>query len=63
MRSSRPAGSRSIREWLRERVHRHGSRYTDTELLTQIVGGPVQVTPLIEHLQAKLTEVYGTALA
>ncbi len=52
-----------IREWLRERVHRHGSRYTDTELLTQIVGGPVQVTPLIEHLQAKLTEVYGTALA
>jgi carboxypeptidase Taq len=52
-----------IREWLRERVHRHGSRYTDTELLTQVVGGPVQVTPLIDHLQAKLTEVYGVAFA
>ncbi len=32
-----------LREWLRENVHRHGSRYSDTELLTQVVGGPMQV--------------------
>ncbi len=52
-----------IRDWLRERVHRHGSRYSDSELLGQVVGGPVQVTPLIEYLTAKLADVYGVALA
>jgi carboxypeptidase Taq len=52
----------SLREWLREKVHRHGSRYTDTELLAQVVGGPVEVTPFIEYLKAKLGDAYGVAL-
>ncbi len=51
-----------VRGWLRERVHRHGSRYSDSELLGKVVGGPVQVTPLIDHLKAKLSDVYGVVL-
>ena len=51
-----------LRGWLREKVHRHGSRYSDTELLTQVVGGPVEVAPFIEYLKAKLSDAYGVAL-
>lgn len=51
-----------LREWLREHVHRHGSRYSDTELLGRAVGGPVRVAPFIGHLRAKLSDVYGLDL-
>jgi carboxypeptidase Taq len=47
-----------LREWLREKVHRHGSRYSDTELLQRVVGGPVAVAPFIAYLKAKLGDVY-----
>jgi carboxypeptidase Taq len=47
-----------LREWLRENVHRHGSRYSDTELLERVVGGPVAVAPFIAYLKAKLSDVY-----
>jgi carboxypeptidase Taq len=53
----------SLREWLRERVHRHGSRYGDGELLAQVVGGPVQVAPFARYLRAKLGDVYQCDLA
>lgn len=53
----------ALREWLRDRVHRHGSRYSDTELLRQIVGGPVRVDPFINHLRTTLSQVYGLDLA
>ena len=52
-----------LREWLRERVHRHGSRFNDSELLQRVVGGPVTVAPFISHLRAKLSEVYELELA
>ncbi|HEX3804109.1 MAG TPA: carboxypeptidase M32 [Solirubrobacteraceae bacterium] len=47
-----------LREWLRENVHRHGSRYSDSELLERVVGGPVAVAPFIAYLKAKLSDVY-----
>lgn len=52
-----------LREWLRENVHRHGSRYSDEELLTRAVGEGVQVMPFIRYLRAKLGEVYQVDLA
>src|SRR5579863_1338840 len=42
-----------LREWLRERVYQHGSRYTDRELLGSVVGGPVAVQPFVDHLRGK----------
>jgi carboxypeptidase Taq len=53
----------ALREWLREHVHRHGSRYTDNELLTRAVGESVQVAPFISYLRAKLGDVYQLDLA
>lgn len=53
----------ALREWLREHVHRHGSRYSDPELLQRVVGGPVRVGPFIDHLRGKLGQVYELDLA
>jgi carboxypeptidase Taq len=52
-----------LREWLREHVHRHGSRYSDNELLARVVGESVQVMPFISYLRAKLGDVYQLDLA
>ncbi|HET9094229.1 MAG TPA: carboxypeptidase M32 [Solirubrobacteraceae bacterium] len=54
---------RTLREWLREQVHRHGSRYSDAELLRRVVGEPVQVGPFIAYLRDKLADVYQLELA
>jgi carboxypeptidase Taq len=51
-----------LRRWLGEHVHRHGSKFTTTELLSRVVGGPIEVAPFIRYLKAKLSEVYGEAL-
>ncbi len=44
--------------WLREKVHRHGSRYTFTELVKEITGGEVQVSPFMSYLSGKFREIY-----
>ena len=47
-----------LRDWLRENVHRHGSKFTATELLERVVGQPIAVGPFISYLKSKLGEVY-----
>jgi carboxypeptidase Taq len=51
-----------LREWLREHVHRHGSKFTSRELLERVVGGPIAVGPFVSYLKAKLGDVYGLNL-
>jgi carboxypeptidase Taq len=51
-----------LREWLREHVHRHGSKFSTGELLERVVGGPIEVAPLLEYLRVKLGAVYQTPL-
>jgi len=48
-----------LREWLVEKVHRHGSKFTTTELLERAVGSPIAVGPFVSYLKQKLGEVYG----
>jgi carboxypeptidase Taq len=47
-----------LREWLRQRVHRHGAKFTTAELLAREAGGPMSVTPFTSYLKAKLGDVY-----
>jgi carboxypeptidase Taq len=47
-----------LREWLRENVHRYGSKYSSRELLQRVVGGPIQVAPFVDYLKRKLGAVY-----
>jgi carboxypeptidase Taq len=52
-----------LREWLRQRVHRHGAKFTTAELLVREAGGPMSVTPFTSYLKAKLGDVYGLDLS
>jgi carboxypeptidase Taq len=51
-----------LRGWLIEHVHRHGSKFTTTELLQRAVGSELQVGPFVDYLKAKLGDVYGISL-
>jgi carboxypeptidase Taq len=52
-----------LRAWLGEKVHRHGAKFTTTELLQRVVGRPIEVGPFVEYLKSKLGEVYEIELA
>jgi carboxypeptidase Taq len=52
-----------LREWLGQRVHRHGAKFTTAELLAREAGGPMSVTPFARYLKAKLGDVYGLDLS
>jgi carboxypeptidase Taq len=48
-----------LREWLRENVHRHGSKFTTAEVVRRVAGSEIEVAPFVEYLKDKLTAVYG----
>ena len=45
--------------WLREKIHRHGRKFTMPELAERVVGGPLDWQPYIAYLRAKYGEIYG----
>lgn len=51
-----------LREWLRDRIHRHGGKFTSAEVMERVVGGPVLVAPFVGYLKRKLSGVYGVDL-
>jgi carboxypeptidase Taq len=44
----------SLREWLRENVHRWGRAFEPAELLDRVVGGPLDAEPYLAYLQEKV---------
>jgi carboxypeptidase Taq len=48
-----------LREWLRDRVHRHGAKFGAMELVERVTGAPISVGPFISYLKGKLSDVYG----
>lgn len=51
-----------LRSWLVENVHRHGAKFTTTELLQRVVGRGIAVQPFVDYLKAKLSKAYGISL-
>jgi len=49
----------ALREWLREALHKHGRKFTPTETLAKVVGGPISVKPYVNYLKSKLGDIYG----
>jgi carboxypeptidase Taq len=45
--------------WLREKVHREGSRYSAAELIERVTGRPPDPQPLLRGLWRKYGELYG----
>ena len=50
-----------LREWLREKVHRHGRRYSPRELLYRVTGEPLRVAPFATYLGDKLVDAGAVA--
>ncbi|MFN3151267.1 carboxypeptidase M32 [Bremerella sp.] len=46
-------------DWLRENVHQHGECYPGAQLVERVCGDPIDSTPLIRYLRAKLGPLYG----
>jgi len=42
-----------LREWLREHVYQHGSRYPPRELLQRVTGSELDPEPYLNYLRAK----------
>ncbi len=46
-----------LREWLREKIHRHGKRFDARELVTRITGADRTAEPLLSYLESKFSEL------
>jgi carboxypeptidase Taq len=45
--------------WLRERIHRHGRRFSASELCERATGRPLSAEPFTAYLEGKLRPLYG----
>jgi carboxypeptidase Taq len=51
-----------LRDWLREKLHRHGRKFTPGETLERVVGtSEIDPEPYVRHLREKLADIYGIA--
>jgi carboxypeptidase Taq len=50
----------SLREWLRQHLHRHGRKFTPGETLQKVTGSDtVNVEPYVAYLRRKFGDIYG----
>lgn len=49
----------ALREWLREKIHKHGKHYRADELCKNITGKALSADPLLRYLEGKVKDVYG----
>jgi carboxypeptidase Taq len=47
-----------LKNWLNEKIHRHGKRYSARRLVEVVTGRPLSHEPLIAHLRKKYSELY-----
>lgn len=45
--------------WLREHIHRHGSKFPPKDLIQRVTGGGINPQPFVEYVTAKYGELYG----
>ena len=48
----------SLLDWLRERVHSHGAKFTAPELMEREFSQSLSAQPLLDYLRTKYTEIY-----
>lgn len=45
--------------WLRQNIHRHGSKFEPQELVQRITGSKIDAKPYVRYLKSKYSEIYG----
>jgi carboxypeptidase Taq len=48
-----------LREWLRDKIHKHGRRYLAGELVQVVTGKPLTSRPFLSYLKDKYEPLYG----
>lgn len=48
----------TLHGWLKENIYQHGRKYTPSELIERITGGPLSIEPYIRYLGKKYGELY-----
>ncbi|NLX08421.1 MAG: carboxypeptidase M32 [Chloroflexi bacterium] len=48
----------TLHGWLRENIYQHGRKFTASELIERVTGGPLSIEPYIHYLRAKYGELY-----
>ncbi|MDX1436139.1 MAG: carboxypeptidase M32 [Anaerolineales bacterium] len=48
----------TLHAWLRENIYQHGTKYTASELVERISGGPLNIEPYMRYLNTKFGELY-----
>ncbi|GAC1320438.1 MAG: carboxypeptidase M32 [Chloroflexota bacterium] len=49
----------TLRDWLTDRVYRHGRKYQPNELVERATGEPIQARAYVAYLRKKYGEIYG----
>ena len=47
-----------LHAWLQENIYKYGSKYTPSELIERVSGGPLRIEPYIGYLKKKYGELY-----
>jgi carboxypeptidase Taq len=47
-----------LRDWLRERLYRHGGKFTPAETIERVCGAPLSVEPYLDQMRRKMGEIY-----
>lgn len=50
---------RSLLEWLRKTIHRHGAKFEPQELVRRVTGSGIDASPYLRYLRTKLGGIYG----
>ena len=53
---------RPLRDWLRERLYRHGAKLTPAEMIERVCGEPISVEPYLAQMRRKFGEIYGLSV-
>ena len=48
----------TLHGWLKENIYQHGRKYTPSELVERVTGGPLSVEPYVRYLRTKYGELY-----
>ncbi|HSR34935.1 MAG TPA: carboxypeptidase M32, partial [Anaerolineae bacterium] len=48
----------TLHGWLKEEIYQHGSKFTASELVERITGGPLRIEPYIGYLREKYGNLY-----
>lgn len=49
---------KTLHNWLQQNIYCHGSKFTTSEMVERVTGGPLSIEPYFEYLHTKFGELY-----